>query len=264
MRSSCNKRMSVESLFQVGGEGLSHRLDANTFVLKGEYPVLIECGSKLGYDRLTKNLGRVGVRAADIKAVLVTHGHWDHVSGMERLFEESDALLFVPAEDIDAVESGDQIGTAAHYYNETASPIRVDGEVDDDFVLETPNATISTIKTPWHTPGSVCYRIEQANSTTVIAADTLYGFYFFTPERDVYEDIGLGRDSLRRLRMEARADLLAIGHSMMGFKDDVETRLEEAERQFAPGDIELLLRGEDQPGAYVNLWHKPDGQRFNY
>lgn len=252
----------VGSLHHIGGEGITHPLDANTFVIKGDYPIMIECGSRLGYPQLKRELGKVGLEVADIKAVLATHGDWDHVSGMELMSQDSDAELFVPTEDVAAVESGDDILTEAVYYGEVANPIKVAGAVDDGFCLNLGGVTITAIKTPWHTPGSVCYRVDQQDSSTLITGDTLWGYYFLNRSLDIDDDVRLGKESLRRLR-EASYDYMAIGHAVRGFMGDVGTRLEEAQRQFAPIDPRILIE-EEHPAAYVDLWRKMPGQKFKY
>ena len=256
--------LSIGSLRQIGGEGMTHPIDANTFVVKGEYPVMIECGSKFGYSHLKQNLGEVGLKVSDIKIVLATHGHWDHISGMELMAQESDAELLVPEEDAAGVENGSTIETVAYYYEQAAHPIVVAGKVAEGFCLKTDTATITAIKTPWHTPGSVCYRVEQPDSVTLIAADTLYGFYFPSEGRSITDDLEGGRKSLELLREESY-DYMAIGHAVLGFMDDVDTRLEEAQRQFAPaGVLRFVEENASRLPLYINPWQKPSGQSFRY
>jgi glyoxylase-like metal-dependent hydrolase (beta-lactamase superfamily II) len=259
----CTKETSVESLFQVSGAGTSNLLCANTYLITGEYPILIEAGSEKGYDHLCRNLGYFGLKMSDIKVVLATHGHWDHISGMERLHEESDAQLLVPTEDVEAVENGDDSLTVASFYGQSSKPIKVAGEVYENFRLRAGKVTIEAIKTPWHTPGSVCYKVIQPNSTTLIAGDTYFGYYFAVPGRDVQADMEAGKESLRRLR-EHEFDRMSMGHVVLGFMDDVAVRLEEAERQFASFDVVKVLEEFDGPltPKYVSPWQKIPGQHF--
>lgn len=124
---SQRKPISVESLVQVSGAGVRGSVCANTYVVNGE--ILIECGSALGYDRLKRNLGTLGIQMSDIKLVLATHGHWDHVSGMEHLSREGDAELLVPSEDVAAVRAGDDRFTVAPFYGQNSVLLAVAGEV---------------------------------------------------------------------------------------------------------------------------------------
>lgn len=260
------KPFNVESLVHVSGVGVPGSVCANTYVLTGEYPVLIESGSALGYDRLKRNLGVLGLEMSDIKVVLATHGHWDHVSGMERLRQESDADLLVPTEDIEAVRTGDNQLTVATFYGQHSAPLAVAGEVHEGFHLDAGKGiTIESIKTPWHTPGSVCYKVIQPNSTTLIAADTIYGFYFQRPDRYILDDVELGKESLEHLR-EHKFDYMSIGHAVAGFMGNVAVRLEEAQRQFATFDVVKEMEEYDGPvqPAYINPWRKVAGQHFLY
>jgi metallo-beta-lactamase class B len=47
--------------------------------------VLIDTLHEPHVDQLIANLGKVGINLADIKYVLMTHGHFDHVGGAARL-----------------------------------------------------------------------------------------------------------------------------------------------------------------------------------
>lgn len=93
----------------IAGAGLTHPWDGYGYLIRGEEPVLIECGSVLGYPALKTALASAGYAPGDIKRVFATHGHWDHMSGMARLREESDARFYLHAEDVHAVETGDPV-----------------------------------------------------------------------------------------------------------------------------------------------------------
>jgi len=75
--------------------------------VNGAEPTLIDCGSSAGYPQLKLSLHAFGLEPRDIKTVIATHGHWDHLSGMARLREESDAVLVMHPGDQWAVETGD-------------------------------------------------------------------------------------------------------------------------------------------------------------
>lgn len=264
-RDDRNELPHVGSLYQIGGEGLTHPLDANTFVIAGDYPVMIEAGSRYGYEALKRRLGELCLNVDDIELVLATHGDWDHVSGMELMPKESDAELFVPSEDRAAVESGDSVLTEAVFYGEEASPIKVAGEVDDGFRLKLGDITVSAIKTPWHTVGSVCYRIDQPDSSTLIGGDTLFGWYFLNRVRNLQDDMRQGKDSLGRLRAERGLTHIAIGHSMRGFRPNAPERLEDCEKQFAPIDLSPVVeKAIEQSEVYINPWIKLPGRSYKY
>src|SRR5919107_669099 len=106
----------------VSGGEISHPWEANAYLITGDEPVLIDCGGSEGYPSLTKNLARLGYAPGDVSRVVATHGHWDHLSAMARIREESDAELLVHAADREQVETGDVDLTASFLYDRPFPP----------------------------------------------------------------------------------------------------------------------------------------------
>jgi len=53
---------------------------------------------------VSERLARGGIRAADLKAVVLTHAHWDHVSGLEHL---AGVPVWVPQAELDFIRGDD-------------------------------------------------------------------------------------------------------------------------------------------------------------
>lgn len=156
---------------------LTHPWDASSYLITGAEPTLIDCGSRDGYPALKRDLASFGYRPTDIRRVLATHGHWDHLSGMELLRRESDAQLFIHRADRAQVEQGDWDLTAAFLYNQPFPPIQVDGELEDGQVWRIGDVTLTVHHTPGHSPGSVCFWTEHRGMKLLIAGDTLWAGY---------------------------------------------------------------------------------------
>lgn len=90
----------------VSGGEISHPWDANAYLISGDEPMLIDCGGSEGYPALARNLRHLGYEPQDVKKVLATHGHWDHLSAMARMRGESEAALYIHAADREQVETG--------------------------------------------------------------------------------------------------------------------------------------------------------------
>src|ERR687893_302513 len=96
----------IGDLHVVSGDKLTHAWDASAYLISGSEPTLIDCGSSLGYPALKRALRRFGYQPGDIRRVIATHGHWDHLAGMAQLRAESDAQLWLHEGDRVAVERG--------------------------------------------------------------------------------------------------------------------------------------------------------------
>ena len=224
-------------LYAVGGDRLTHPFDANAYFIAGSEPVLVDCGSLDGYAALRANLARVGVAPRDIRRVLVTHGHFDHMSGMARLREESDAELWLHAADRGAVESGDPERTSAFLYARDFPRLRVDHELRDGMRVRAGDRELRVVHTPGHTPGSTSFQLDLDGCSVILSGDTVCGGFH---ER-IGSDAKAWRRSLDRL-IELEPDALAIGHSAPLLIQDATTKLRDAREQF---------------GVYFNPWFKP-------
>ena len=91
-------------------------------------------------------------RRLDVRTVLETHGHWDHIQA-------------VPA----VREAGYQVGVTA----EDAGMLPgYDFLLEDDSAVEFGRLRLRTVHTPGHTPGSMCFLLE--GSPVLFSGDTLF------------------------------------------------------------------------------------------
>ena len=113
----------IGKFWVVSGEKLTHPWDANSYLIVGDEPTLIDCGSSEGYAALKRDLQSFGYAPKDIRRVIATHGHWDHLSGTAQLREESDAQLFLHPAECEQDETGDAERTAAFLYDKPFPPV---------------------------------------------------------------------------------------------------------------------------------------------
>jgi hydroxyacylglutathione hydrolase len=232
------------NLWIVSGDRLTHPWDACGYLVGGDEPALIDCGSSLGYPALKRGLQSLGLQPKDIRKVIATHCHWDHVSGMAQLREESDAKLFLHGAEREYVETGDPERTAAFIYDQPFSPVQVDSLLNDGDVLELGDYRFDVLHTPGHSPGSVALCATINDMRLLIAGDTLWGG--FHPR--IGSDLDAWQISLDRL-LEREFDVLSFGHGPPALVFDATTRLREARLQL---------------GVYFNPWFKPFHMTFRY
>jgi glyoxylase-like metal-dependent hydrolase (beta-lactamase superfamily II) len=230
-------------LWQVAGEGISHDWDAAAYLVGGERPVLIDCGSPLGASVVAANVS--ALLTDDLASVLLTHGHWDHSGGAAALGGVHGAPVLLHDGDAAAVRAGDPVRTtAALLYDQPFPPFAPDGGVADGDRFETGIATVEAHHTPGHTPGSVCYVVALAGHRVLIAGDTLWGGF--------HPAIGSDADAWRRsLARLATLDygLLTFGHGPTRLLGDARERVAEAGERF---------------GHFFDPWHRPSFKQFRW
>ena len=114
------------------------------------------------YEKLTEKGFSVG-------AILLTHGHFDHIFGVAALKKKSGAKVYASSAEAKLLED-----EGLNCSESVGRPVRV--EVDefltDGEELTLCDVPIKVIHTPGHTAGSICFYVEEAGF--LIAGDTLF------------------------------------------------------------------------------------------
>lgn len=141
---------------------ISGPIDANNYLLiDGNEAVLIDC-SDVKQEILNELEGKI------LKYILLTHGHFDHVLGVNGMREKTGAKVLINKNDIPRMEESAQIMQTFGVPN--VDTPQVDGFVNDGDELFFGNTKIKVIATPGHTQGCVCYMIDGK----LFSGDTLF------------------------------------------------------------------------------------------
>jgi metallo-beta-lactamase class B len=101
-------------------------------------------------------LKKVGLNPADVKYVIVGHGHFDHFGGAPYFQEKYGARVAMSNVDWDVIARPNPNASAA----QAARPLpKRDVEVTDGQKITVGDTTITLYVTPGHTPGSLAYII---------------------------------------------------------------------------------------------------------
>ncbi|NTV78276.1 MAG: MBL fold metallo-hydrolase [Clostridiales bacterium] len=103
------------------------------------------------------------------KAILLTHGHFDHILGVEKLKELSQAPVYAPEAERIVLESIEN-----NCSGQVRRPciVKADHFLTDLEMTTIGSISFQTILTPGHTIGSSCYYFEEAG--ILISGDTLF------------------------------------------------------------------------------------------
>ena len=104
-------------------------------------------------------------------AILLTHGHFDHFWGVEKLLARYSVPVYLHPEDKEVMDNV----TGTPGVTESFSFLRHDFptvDVADGEVLTTAGTAWKVIHTPGHTPGGVCY--YSAENNLLLSGDTLF------------------------------------------------------------------------------------------
>lgn len=113
-----------------------------------------------------------------LTAILITHGHWDHIASLEEICEEfPDAKVYISEDEVEFLTNTSfNLSTAAEDEYEEARPLvylpKNLVKVSDGDVIKEAGFEIKVISTPFHTKGSVCYYLESEKA--LFSGDTLF------------------------------------------------------------------------------------------
>lgn len=127
--------------------------------------VLIDPGDDV--ERLKKALAASGRR---LKAILLTHGHFDHMLGAQPLSIVTGAPVYVHGEDMDML-----CDAQANAYDAMAAsqPCPRDFEADElEETMDVAGMRFEVLHTPGHTRGSVCF--YDGENGVLFSGDTLF------------------------------------------------------------------------------------------
>lgn len=105
-------------------------------------------------------LEMLATRKLRLRAICLTHGHSDHADGIDVLLKAHPVPVYLGPDDLDLL--------SWHPSQEVLH------EPKEDETLLVGELKLRFMPTPGHTPGGVCYRLEQAGEPLCFVGDTLF------------------------------------------------------------------------------------------
>jgi len=218
--------------------------------------VLIDAGVPEAAPRVEANVRALGFRVEDVRYILASHAHGDHVGGFAKLHADSGAAVVSRDADADAIERGHgDRGDPQYLATDRFPPVAGVRRVRDGEAVRIGDVAVTAHATPGHTPGSTswtwdscegssCRHVAYVDSVTAISDDA----YRYDDEAAHPGVVAAFREGLKTIS-ELPCDVLLTPHPDAS---DLWTRLGahasrplvdgDACRRYAAGGLERLDR----------------------
>lgn len=162
-------------------EGI-HRVDdasanmahANVYlVINGKELTVIDTGTPGNAQKIVKYIQKICYQPTDVKTIILTHFHMDHMGSAKELKDLTNAKLAVHQEDADYVSGKKPLPKPKNILIRAATSFIKPrpAKVDITFREGDKIANLTVIHVPGHTPGSICLLDEEKK--VLFAGDTL-------------------------------------------------------------------------------------------
>jgi metallo-beta-lactamase class B len=151
------------NLYYVGSKGLASYLIATP-----EGHILINSDLEASVPLLRTSVESLGFKFTDIKILLISHAHWDHIAGSALIKELTSAKYMVMDADVETVESGGK--SDFHYRNDPDTlfkPTKVDRVLHDGDEVKLGGSVLTARLTPGHTKGCTTWtmKVQEGSKT---------------------------------------------------------------------------------------------------
>lgn len=134
----------------------------------------------------------------NLKAILITHGHYDHIEALDLLHENyKDAKIYLSREEKEVVENNDFSLMDHNLKDTTLKSINL---LDNNSIIKLLNLDIKVLNTPGHTIGSTSYYIEELK--ILFSGDTLF--------KDTYGRCDLPTGDMKKIAKSVGVELMKL------------------------------------------------------
>lgn len=141
-------------------------IDSNIYIIDD---VAIDSGTGFNFTRLMTLLGMQKKKLDDIKQVINTHEHFDHIGGNGYF---TNAEILIHEDGAPVIEEGDVEISRADFFDGKIHKRSVDKKLKDGDKIKIGKRKFKVIHTPGHTPGSICLYCKK--DKLLISGDTLF------------------------------------------------------------------------------------------
>ena len=151
----------------------------NCYIIKHEGTILVDGGMPGEFNKFSKRLKAIGVDPKEIKAIVITHCHWDHIGCTKKIKDMTGAKVVVQEYEKDILVKGEMAvppsvtlwgkilaaflkGWSKKFSIEPSEVDIVIGE--EDYSLEEFGIKGKIVFTPGHSPGSISVVLDSGDA----------------------------------------------------------------------------------------------------
>jgi metallo-beta-lactamase class B len=203
----------IGNVYYVGSNNI-----ASILVTTPEGHILLDTGTHKMGAVLFPNIVKLGFKPADIKVMLISHAHYDHMETMEIMRRITGATVAALEAEVPSLVSGHDLGSNETWGHE---PVQVGRVLKSGEDIRLGGSTVKAIWTPGHTLGAAAYFIntQEDGKTYQIVYGGPPGPITGDPRYDTRPEDAF--DSYKALRAMS-PDILISGHPQNLFKGKLE------------------------------------------
>lgn len=172
--------------------------------------ILINTGLAGSVDLIKSNVESLGFKFSDIKILLATHAHFDHVAGMADIKEITGARMMIHEKDAQALADGGNSDFIFGGKGSTFKPVKAERLLHNNDTIRLGDLQIVVLNHPGHTQGAnsflfdvrddnKTYRVLIANMPTMQDQTNLKGMAGYP---DIAKDYAYTFEALKKLKFD--------------------------------------------------------------
>ena len=179
----------------------------------GDGLIVIDPGYPQSLYLVINNICELGFKIKDIKYIIVTHGHYDHLGAVKALQELTGAKTFIGKEDVTYANGKDDLTWARELGTEYYEAFEPDVLISHNDIIELGNTKILCKDAPGHTPGTKAFFFDVTDGKNTYRAGTHGGVGANSMKKEWLEKNGLST--------ETREKFVPAIESLMNEKVDI-------------------------------------------